>query len=327
MSIDTEVEDVSKVCIDILRLRGSDDDTEPASNDEGYTEFKNAFLDVVSCIMLPMVAKALSHDMDIVPQADYVALRQGVYAGGGDPFATLRETIRIALTGTGTGYMKKSPNVTHLSRAIACVCGQLYQFESEIVDAEGYVYIDGENMLFPDHTHLWNRSTFRELDEDVQQMFENDILCDHKDYPTTVMYHKSKPGSRFENSSGLNLFDACGLDCSLDCSSFDKEIDDVVLVASAATRALLSDVPVTVYSHDQYKWLDRQGLAEIGVNLTFIRPELSRGTDSGFKMECSDLVPKKDTTRWGGGRIKPNYVTPLILASATFCMALVGSAW
>jgi hypothetical protein len=56
-----------------LRLRRR---YEPASNDKGYTEFKNAFLDVVSCIMLPMVAKALSHDMD-VPQADYVALHQG----------------------------------------------------------------------------------------------------------------------------------------------------------------------------------------------------------------------------------------------------------
>jgi hypothetical protein len=72
-------------------------------------------------------------------KADYVALHQE-YAGGRDPFATLRETIRIALTGTGTGYMK-SPNVTHLNRAIACVCRQLYiSSRAEIVDGRVRVY-------------------------------------------------------------------------------------------------------------------------------------------------------------------------------------------
>jgi hypothetical protein len=53
--------------------------------------------------------------------------------------------------------------------------------------------------------------------------------------------------------------------------SFDKEIDDVVLVASAATR-LLSDVPVTVYSHD-HKWLDRGARRNRSEPDTFIRPE------------------------------------------------------
>jgi hypothetical protein len=108
-------------------------------------------------------------------KADYVALRQE-YAGGRDPFATLRETIRIALTGTGTGYMK-SPNVTHLKEQ-SRVYADSYISSRARSWMEGYVYIDGENMC-PPRPHSLVRIVRRseELDEDVQQMFENVMLA------------------------------------------------------------------------------------------------------------------------------------------------------
>jgi hypothetical protein len=98
--------------------------------------------------------------------------------------------------------------------------------------------------------------------------------------------------------------------------SFDKEIDDVVLVASAATRTSI-DVPVTVYSHDHKCSI--AGLAEIGVNLTrLLDQSLSRGTDRGSRWNVVISYPE------GYNQMEEVVLNSMCTSDTTGCNVLYG---
>jgi len=242
-----DTETVANLCLKALNAGnvGEAEAVVEPSYDNNYMEYKSSF---VYCLALTLIPRLIG-ELDASHSQSHT-----------------ERSVHWVLNGVG------GPNVSALAKHVACICTQVYAFESSIpMNTSGYVYVDGENLMYPDSDIIWNAETLPQLVNNVRALYAQGTMSVFNAEPTVVVYHKTGKGSnRLIDDYPLQL-NVCGLRCGIDCRDAGKELDDMLLVVAASTRARLSYVPVVVYSHDRYRWLG----ANIGLDIIFARPEKS----------------------------------------------------
>jgi hypothetical protein len=81
----------------------------------------------------------------------------------------VRDDIIATLTWVLNGYGET--NVTVLTRHVGAYV-QIYSFERSIaLNKSGYVYVDGENLMFPEDDIPWNADTLMQLVANVRGLY------------------------------------------------------------------------------------------------------------------------------------------------------------
>lgn len=250
-----DTESIASLCLKILNATDSVEaySVQEPLDDMGYNEYKQVFIQCFADVLSSILLTSLSDQ--------YV-----------------KDDIMATLIWVLNGYGEQ--NVTALTRHVGCICTQLYSFESSIVpNGSGYVYVDGENLMFPEEDKPWNADTLMQLVGNVRGLYAKKKMTGFKAEPTVIVYHKTgKTSERLIDNKYPYHINVCGLRCGLECREAGKEIDDILLVTVAATRARMTNLPVVVYSHDRYRWLDDKP----SIPVRFVRPKL---TDKGYDLE------------------------------------------